>query len=181
MPNIDQMWWNYLAVIVLGIIGGGAAALIQDRGWASSVTTTVPAVAAADGNPGKSQQVFHDYGSLTDLVAGAVAAVIGYSLAQPTTAPALVAAALIAGAGGRVIVKGYVNGQASSALADVSKSSLNLAEAALTTATGHRATVAAAAQGVQPPSNIDALTTELAALKAQRAQAISHLVGYKNL
>jgi hypothetical protein len=110
--------------VLVGAIGGFVATLAQDH------KLTLPHTVDDGGAQG------WDPGFLDDILFGMVAAALSYITAQPSSQLSLLSAALIAGIGGRAIVKGYLNGKAADAHAALSDKALALAQEAVDEASG---------------------------------------------
>jgi hypothetical protein len=96
-----SLWIDLGVAAVLGAIGGLGLGLLQENGLEMPHWYTE-----------KTEVMFADLGFLSDVLVGALAAIIIYSLNPPTLILQLLPTAIGAGIGGSGILKGYINGTA---------------------------------------------------------------------
>ena len=164
-PVFGGLWWDILYAALIGLAGGLAFGLLQDKGLALPHKTV-------DGGV-----TFLNFGFLSDMVVGALAAIVTYGVSQPSTQLALVLAALTAGIGGRVILKGYINGKIADLQSTLSAEALTVAEQAVRAASPPAAPLAgpapeAGSRDFAPPApaaDVAALRDRITALQQQQA------------
>lgn len=74
---------------------------------------------------------FADLGVISDILIGALAAVITFTVNQPIRVLQLVAATLLAGIGGNAILKSYIKGKEATKKIDLAKQSQQIAKVPL--------------------------------------------------
>jgi hypothetical protein len=160
-PLYGSLWNDLGWASVLGMVGGFAFGLLQEKGLA------FPNLSADNGT------TFLNLGFIADILVGALAAVITYGVSQPSQQLSMILASLTAGIGGRAILKGYINGQVAGTHAQISDQSLRLAADAITTA----ANIQTSAQGgvgavadMASETDVPNLRGRLEELQAARAQ-----------
>ncbi|TKJ29523.1 hypothetical protein CEE39_09090 [bacterium (candidate division B38) B3_B38] len=95
------LWKDLLAAAALGVVGGFGLALLQEKGLEMPHWDKQTGVH------------FADLGFIADVLIGALAAFLTYTLAQPKGMLQLFSASITAGIGGSAILKGYIKGTAS--------------------------------------------------------------------
>jgi H+/Cl- antiporter ClcA len=99
---------DYLYIIVLGIVGGFAFALLLERGIIFPFRETT-----------KDGLKKWNFGFVADLIIGAIAAVVAYSFNPPDTIPQFIAIGITSGIGGKAILTGYIETKKSQRLRDL--------------------------------------------------------------
>ena len=99
-PIFLTLWKDLLAAAAFGALGGFGLALLQEKGiemphWYKETGVH-----------------FADLGFIADILIGALAAAIIYTLDQPKEMLQLLSVAITAGIGGSAILKGYIKGTA---------------------------------------------------------------------
>jgi hypothetical protein len=97
---LGALWKDLLLAAVLGAVGGLGLGLLQEKGLEMPHWYTETGVH------------FADLGFISDLLIGALAAVIVYALNPPSGMLQLISSAITAGIGGSAILKGYIKGTA---------------------------------------------------------------------
>jgi hypothetical protein len=99
---LGMLWKDLILAAVLGAVGGVGLGLLQEKGfemphWYRETETGVS---------------FADLGFISDVLIGALAAVITFALNPPAGILQLISSAITAGIGGSAILKGYIKGTA---------------------------------------------------------------------
>ena len=98
---------DYALIIVLGIIGGFAFALLLER------AIVLPFIEMKDGH------TKWNFGFVADLIIGGIAAVVAYSFNPPDTIQQFIAIGITSGIGGKAILTGYIETKKSQRLRDL--------------------------------------------------------------
>lgn len=106
VPVFGTLWIDLVAAIVLGAIGGLGLGLLQEKGLEMPHWYTETSVN------------FADFGFISDVLVGALAAVITYAINPPAGLLQLLAITITAGIGGSAILKGYTKSTAVRELAN---------------------------------------------------------------
>ena len=99
-PIFSTLWKDLLAAAGLGAVGGFGLSLLQEKGLEMPHWDKQTGVK------------FVDLGFIADVLIGALAAVIIYTLDKPKEMLKLLSIAITAGIGGSAILKGYIKGTA---------------------------------------------------------------------
>ena len=99
-PIFSTLWKDLLAAAAFGALGGLGLALLQEKGFEMPHWYKETGVH------------FADLGFIADILIGALAAAIIYTLDQPKEMLQLLSVAITAGIGGSAILKGYIKGTA---------------------------------------------------------------------
>ncbi len=97
---LGVLWKDLLLAVVLGAVGGLGLGLLQEKGLEMPHWYTETGVN------------FADLGFISDVLIGALAAIITYALNPPAGVLQLISSAITAGIGGSAILKGYIKGTA---------------------------------------------------------------------
>jgi hypothetical protein len=99
-PVFTTLWKDLVIAALLGAMGGFGLGLLQEKGiemphWYKETGVS-----------------FVDFGFISDVIIGAMAAVITYALNPPAGLLNLLAVTIAAGIGGSAILKGYIKSTA---------------------------------------------------------------------
>jgi hypothetical protein len=133
-PVLGSLALDYSGMVILGIIGGIAFALLMERGFITPFK-----------DKDTSGNAKFNLGFIADLFVGAIAAVITYSLNPPMTIYEFVAIGITAGIGGKAILTGYIKGKENDTLKGRFGSM----------ATEYRAAISREAATIRQPMNIE--------------------------
>ena len=97
---LGMLWKDLLLAVVLGAVGGLGLGLLQEKGLEMPHWYTETGVN------------FADLGFISDVLIGALAAIITYAVNPPAGVLQLISSAITAGIGGSAILKGYIKGTA---------------------------------------------------------------------
>jgi hypothetical protein len=165
-----SVWIDIIVVAICGVVGGFGLGLLQERG----IELPHGRGTIDKSDKDKDRRVnFYDFGFLSEMLVGALAAIILYALNQPKAELQMIASGITSGLGGAGVLRGFIEKNKNQELGQVATEAVNQALLFMPTSKKRRIASGAKSKAAQnsaldyPSFSHQLLTKNLGALQSR--------------